>query len=86
MGISKALSAITGRDIAITGTPEGHGIQQGFGQNDFLLTGQSAFVPQPRVRPRQIQVFRRAGTQVIQQFTTVHLQHFPGRTEHRHHQ
>jgi hypothetical protein len=61
--VGETLDAVGGGDVRETCTPEGHGVEQRFAQDDLALAiCQAGFVPHAPVRTGQVQVQRRALT------------------------
>lgn len=67
------LDAVARRDVAEPGTPEGERIDQRLAQDDFRGRCERGFIPDSAMRPRQVQVVRRACAQVVVDLAAVDL-------------
>ena len=62
--VGEAVHAVAGRHVAVARAPERKRVDDRFAQHDLLRRRQRLLVPHAAVRPRQVQVRRRAGAQI----------------------
>ena len=74
----KSLDAVARRDVAEPCAPEGERIDQRLAEDDFRGAGERRLVPHAPMRPRQIQVIRRAQPQAFGDLAAVNFRDLAG--------
>ena len=65
MIVGKALDAVAGSDVAVALHPEGHGVDEGFAEDEVCTGRKSAEVPDATMWSRQVEVISGARTEVV---------------------
>ena len=80
----EAFHTIGRRHVGVARAPEGHGVDQGFGEDDFFLALQALGVPHAPVRAGQVQV--RRTFHLVADLAAVDFGDVARVIKHRHHQ
>jgi len=79
----EAFDAVARRDVAEAGGPEGEGVDEGFAEDDLLLALEPLGVEDAAVRPREVEMERRAGLEIVADLAAVDLRDVAGIVEDR---